>query len=38
MFKRLKKYLFLRKLGVNKPWRTSHDNDFIKIGGRENVD
>lgn len=31
--KRLKKYLFLRKLGINHPWRASGDKGFIQIGG-----
>lgn len=32
MIKRIKKYLFLKKLGINHPWRTSGDKNFIKMG------
>ena len=32
MIKRIKKYLFLRKLGINHPWRASGDNGFIRMG------
>jgi len=32
--KRIKKYLFLRKLGINHPWRASGDKGFIQMGGK----
>lgn len=33
MFKRIRKFLFLRKLGINHAWKASKDNNFIQIGG-----
>ena len=30
--RRIKKYFFLRKLGVNHPWKASGDNGFIQMG------
>lgn len=30
--KRIKKYLFLRKLGVRHPWKASGDRGFIQMG------
>ena len=30
--KRIRKYLFLRKLGINHPWRASGDKGFIQMG------
>lgn len=30
--KRIKKYLFLRKLGIRHPWKASGDRGFIQMG------
>jgi len=32
--KRIKKYFFLRKLGIKHAWKASGDRNFIQIGGR----
>lgn len=32
MIKRIKKFLFLKKIGVRHPWRASGDKNFIQIG------
>ena len=32
MFKRIKKYFWLKKLGVNRPWKASGDKGFIQMG------
>lgn len=32
MIKRIKMYLFLKRLGVNHPWRASGDKGFITWG------
>ena len=32
MFKRLKKYFWLRRLGVNHPWKASGNKSFIQMG------
>lgn len=32
MIKRIKKYLFLKKLGVRNPWKASADKGFIQMG------
>ena len=31
-FKRIKIYFFLKKLGINHPWRASGDKSFITFG------
>lgn len=31
---RLKKYFFLRKLGIKHAWKASGDKGFIQIGGK----
>ena len=32
MIKRIKKYVFLKRLGVNHAWKASGDKGFIKMG------
>ena len=32
MIKRIKKFLFLKKLGVRHPWKASGDKGFIQMG------
>lgn len=31
-FKRIKTYFFLKKLGINRPWKASGDKNFITFG------
>lgn len=31
-FKRIKIYFFLKKLGINRPWKASGDKNFITFG------
>ena len=30
--KRIKKYLFLKRLGIRHPWKASGDRGFIQMG------
>lgn len=32
IFKRIKTYFFLKKLGINYPWKASGDKNFITFG------
>lgn len=32
MIKRIKKFLFLKKIGVRHPWKASGDKGFIQMG------
>lgn len=32
MLKRIKKYLYCKKIGINHPWKASGDKGFIKFG------
>lgn len=32
MIKRIKKFLFLKKMGVRHPWKASGDKGFIQMG------
>jgi hypothetical protein len=32
MIKRIRKYLFLKRLGIKNAWKASGDNGFIQMG------
>ncbi len=32
MFKRIKKYLICKRLGIKHPWKASGEKNFIQIG------
>ena len=32
MIKRIRKYLWLKKIGIRHPWKASGDKGFIRVG------
>ena len=32
MIKRIKKYLWCKRMGIHHPWKASKDKNFIQIG------
>lgn len=33
MIKRIKKYIWCKRMGIRNPWKASGDNGFIQFGG-----